>query len=92
MAQRTRVAALDGASAQTAVAQRAVALRPTTRLSDVRPCDRFGLRGVGRRLRVLCKEGKAHRGELGDLLGAEQSIPAVDLIVRAGRITPSPAS
>ncbi len=85
-------AALDGASTQTAVAQRAVALAADNKalLTFGHVIDSVPYEASGVDFEVLCKEGKKRiEDELGDLLENARNnpaIPAVDLIVRAGRI------
>ena len=95
MAQRyTRIfAALDGASTQEAVAQRAIALAADNHadLMFGHVIDSVPYEASGVDFEALCVEGKKRiEADLADLLAeaqANESIPSVDLTVRAGRIT-----
>lgn len=95
MAQRyTRIfAALDGASTQEAVAQRAIALAADNHadLMFGHVIDSVPYEASGVDFEALCVEGKkCIEADLADLLAeaqANENIPSVDLTVRAGRIT-----
>ena len=95
MAQRyTRIfAALDGASTQEAVAQRAIALAADNHadLMFGHVIDSVPYEASGVDFEALCVEGKKRiEADLADLLAeaqANENIPSVDLTVRAGRIT-----
>lgn len=95
MAQRyTRIfVALDGASTQEAVAQRAIALAADNHadLMFGHVIDSVPYEASGVDFEALCVEGKKRiEADLADLLAeaqANESIPSVDLTVRAGRIT-----
>lgn len=95
MAQRyTRIfAALDGASTQEAVAQRAIALAADNHADLVfgHVIDSVPYEASGVDFEALCVEGKKRiEADLADLLAeaqANENIPSVDLTVRAGRIT-----
>lgn len=95
MTQRyTRIfAALDGASTQEAVAQRAIALAADNQAELVfgHVIDSVPYEASGVDFEALCVEGKKRiESELEELLESARSnkdIPSVDLIVRAGRIT-----
>lgn len=95
MAQRyTRIfAALDGASTQEAVAQRAIALAADNHadLMFGHVIDSVPYEASGVDFEALCVEGKKRiEADLADLLAeaqANEHIPSVDLTVRAGRIT-----
>ena len=95
MAQRyTRIfAALDGASTQEAVAERAVALAADDHAELVfgHVIDSVPYEASGVDFEALCAEGKNRiEADLADILAearANADIPSVELIVRAGRIT-----
>lgn len=95
MAQRyTRIfAALDGASTQEAVAERAVALAADDHAELVfgHVIDSVPYEASGVDFEALCAEGKKRiEADLADILAearANADIPSVELIVRAGRIT-----
>lgn len=95
MAQRyTRIfAALDGASTQEAVAQRAIALAADNHANLMfgHVIDSVPYEASGVDFEALCVEGKKRiEADLADLLAeaqANENIPSVDLTVRAGRIT-----
>ena len=95
MAQRyTRIfAALDGASTQEAVAERAVALATDDHAELVfgHVIDSVPYEASGVDFEALCAEGKKRiEADLADILAearANADIPSVELIVRAGRIT-----
>ncbi len=95
MAQRyTRIfAALDGASTQEAVAERAVALAADDHAELVfgHVIDSVPYEASGVDFEALCAEGKKRiEADLADILAearANAGIPSVELIVRAGRIT-----
>ena len=95
MAQRyTRIfAALDGASTQEAVAERAVALAADDHAELVfgHVIDSVPYEASGVDFEALCAEGKKRiEADLADILAearANAYIPSVELIVRAGRIT-----
>ena len=95
MAQRyTRIfAALDGASTQEAVAQRAIALAADNHAELVfgHVIDSVPYEASGVDFEALCVEGqKRIEAELAGLLKEareNESIPSVELNVRAGRIT-----
>ena len=95
MAQRyTRIfAALDGASTQEAVAERAVALAADDHAELVfgHVIDSVPYEASGVDFEALCTEGKKRiEADLADILAearANADIPSVELIVRAGRIT-----
>ena len=95
MAQRyTRIfAALDGASTQEAVAQRAIALAADNHadLMFGHVIDSVPYEASGVDFEALCVEGKKRiEADLADLLAealANENIPSVDLTVRAGSIT-----
>ena len=95
MAQRyTRIfAALDGASTQEAVAQRAIALAADNHADLVfgHVIDSVPYEASGVDFEALCVEGqKRIEADLADLLKEARdnaSIPSVELNVRAGRIT-----
>ena len=95
MAQRyTRIfAALDGASTQEAVAERAVALAADDHAELVfgHGIDSVPSEASGVDFEALCAEGKKRiEADLADILAearANADIPSVELIVRAGRIT-----
>ncbi|RDB56965.1 universal stress protein UspA [Paraeggerthella hongkongensis] len=95
MAQRyTRIfAALDGASTQEAVAQRAIALAADNHadLMFGHVIDSVPYEASGVDFEALCVEGKKRiEADLADLLAeaqANENIPSIDLTVRAGRIT-----
>ena len=95
MAQRyTRIfAALDGASTQEAVAERAVALAADDQAELVfgHVIDSVPYEASGVDFEALCAEGKKRiEADLADILAearANADIPSVELIVRAGRIT-----
>ena len=95
MAQRyARIfAALDGASTQTAVAQRALALAADngSRLTFGHVIDSVPYEASGVDFEALCAEGKKRiEADLADILAvarANADSPSVELIVRAGRIT-----
>ena len=95
MAQRyTRIfAALDGASTEEAVAERAVALAADDHAELVfgHVIDSVPYEASGVDFEALCAEGKKRiEADLADILAearANADIPSVELIVRAGRIT-----
>ncbi|OUO87985.1 universal stress protein UspA [Gordonibacter sp. An230] len=95
MGQRyTRIfAALDGASTQKAVAERAVALAADDHASLVfgHVVDSVPYEASGVDFEALCVEGKKRiEADLADVLAearANAGIPSVELLVRAGRIT-----
>ena len=95
MAQRyTRIfAALDEASTQEAVAERAVALAADDHAELVfgHVIDSVTYEASGVDFEALCAEGKKRiEADLADILAearANADIPSVELIVRAGRIT-----
>ena len=95
MAQRyTRIfTALDGASTQEAVAERAVALAADDHAELVfgHVIDSVPYEASGVDFEALCAEGKKRiEADLADILAearANADIPSVELIVRAGRIT-----
>ena len=95
MAQRyTRIfAALDGASTQEAVAERAVALAADDHAELVfgHVIDSVPYEASGVDFEALCAEGKKRiEADLADIMAearANADIPSVELIVRAGRIT-----
>ena len=95
MAQRyTRIfAALDGASTQEAVAERAVALAADDHAELVfgHVIDSVPYEASGVDFEALCAEGKKRiEADLADILAearANADIPSVELLVRAGRIT-----
>lgn len=94
MAQRyTKIfAALDGASTQEAVAERAIALAQDNHAALVfgHVIDSVPYEASGVDFEALCAEGKKRiEGELAELLDEardDDDIPSVELIVRAGRI------
>ena len=95
MAQRyTRIfAALDGASTQKAVAERAIAVAADNHAELVfgHVIDSVPYEASGFDFEALCVEGeKRIEADLADILAearANADIPSVELIVRAGRIT-----
>ncbi|HIY83481.1 universal stress protein [Rubneribacter sp.] len=95
MAQRyTRIfAALDGASTQKAVAERAIALAADNHAELVfgHVIDSVPYEASGVDFEALCVEGEKRIGEeLADLFveaRGNKNIPSVELAVRAGRIT-----
>lgn len=97
MAQRyTRIfAALDGSSMQNAVAQRAISLASDNQAELIfgHVIDSVPYEASGVDFEALCVEGKKRiEADLADLLEEARnnsSIPSVELIVRAGRITDS---
>lgn len=94
MAQRyTRIfAALDGASTQEAVAERAIALAADNgaSLTFGHVIDSVPYEASGVDFEALCEEGKKRiEADLADLLAEARgnaNIPSVDLLVHAGRI------
>ncbi|WP_080800528.1 universal stress protein [Arabiibacter massiliensis] len=85
-------AALDGASTQEAVAERAIALAADNHAALVfgHVIDSVPYEASGVDFEALCAEGKKRiEGELAGLLDAARgndAIPSVELVVRAGRI------
>ena len=85
-------AALDGASTQQAVAERAIALAADNEAALVfgHVIDSVPYEASGVDFEALCVEGKKRiEGELAELFDAaraDDDIPSVELIVRAGRI------
>lgn len=85
-------AALDGASTQEAVAQRAVALASDNKaaLTFGHVIDSVPYEASGVDFEALCEEGRKRiEDELGGILAQARSnpdIPSVELVVRAGRI------
>ncbi len=91
--QYTRIfAALDGASTQTAVAQRAISLAVDNKalLMFGHVVDSVPYEASGVDFEALCDESRKRiEAELGDLLSNakdDPAIPSVELAVRAGRI------
>ena len=86
-------AALDGASTQRAVMERAIALAEEehAELTFGHVIDSVPYEASGVDFELLCNEGKIRiETDLADLLGKARNnadIPSVQLIVRAGRIT-----